>query len=226
MGGRGGELDWTCTVRIEERYCGPAWVAEVSFPVKKFKKTWGHHSYSVAIPEGGQHETRLAAIQPSVGALAKDHLSAFSDSVLDTKDALLSSVNLDVYSNPGGDGPTVRSEVDIKRTTLEVCEFEFDLDGVTRWTNQSVAHGKCNGSFNLNHTSDDYSLEWEGGQVNASGSIDDVSVQFKNDSYREGDTTYREATLDGHQDYEEPNLMYRDGDREYALPECFWEGDC
>lgn len=225
MEGGGGELEWTCTVRLEEEWCGPAWVLNVQIPIGKVADRQFHHDYTIVIPDGTGHETLMGAFQPAIGDMAKDVLTAYKDAAVETKDALLSTVDISVTSDPRN-GETFASSIEIRRTDVGKCAFQFDLDGVTPWQNQSVAHGTCNGNFTVDHASDDYELRWEGGHVNASGQIQDVSVQYKNDTERRGDTTYRDATLDGSVDYADPSLTYREGDEEYELPACFWEKDC
>lgn len=104
--------------------------------------------------------------------------------------------------------------------------------GVEAWSNQSVVHGDCPGVVSLHHSTEHYGMNWTVGTADASGSLDDVSVQFKDDTERRGGTTYRPVTVDttGSLDYEDPYLRFREGSgiraEEYTVPECMLTGGC
>lgn len=116
----------------------------------------------------------------------------------------------------------------LDRTEPQRCDFQGDLDGVQVWSNQSVVHADCHGLVSLDHEAENSGVNWTMGTTDSSGSLDDVSVQFKNDTDRRGGTTYRDVTVDttGTLDYEEPFLRYREGDKEYTVPECMLKGNC
>jgi hypothetical protein len=183
-----------------------------------------HFDWSYTIPENKTGHMKWDILGQRFMKQGLERLKGFAGATVDAGDALLSSIQSTASSLEGD----FKSKMGLDPVDDTNCHFEGDLDGVQEWSNQTVAHGDCTGEVQLHHQSEDYNLKWESGTADASGSLDDVSVQFKNDSYREGDSTKRTVTVDttGELDYEDPSLKYRDEDREYTVPECMLTGEC
>lgn len=119
-----------------------------------------------------------------------------------------------------------RTHFEVDRSSNRRCNFQYDLDGVKKWANQSVVHGHCTGYVRLDHSADGYDLGWEAGSPDDQGWINETSVQFKNDTNVENDKAYRPVTLDGTVNTTQPVLKFREGDYEYTVPDCIWNQDC
>lgn len=157
-----------------------------------------------------------------VGDITLGGLKAVGDAVVDAADAAVSEMSATISSLKSD----FRTQLAIDRTEPEGCTFQYDLDGVSAWSNQSVVHGDCTGYVDLDHEGDDYELHWEAGSPDSNGWLNHTSLQFSNETERRGATTYRDATLDGDAAYPDPHLRFREGDKEYTVPDCMWDKEC
>jgi hypothetical protein len=219
-GGQGGELPEHCADSgTGTTVCRDAWVLHGVAPIGGVRT-----DFDFTIPEGTVQELKWEVIKEHLVDGTISDLEGFKEATVEAADAAVSAIESKVDSLK----EDFNSTLAVSRQETDGCSFQSDLDGVEKWSNQTVVHGHCTGEMVLDHRTEDYSLRWGVGQADPSGSLDDTSIQFKNNSYREGDTTYREATVDtqGDPDYEKPYLRFREEDSEYELPQCMLTGEC
>lgn len=219
--GVGGEMPVKFEVAPEtgDEFFQPAWTIHGQAPVGDT-----HFDWTADIANGTTESMYIDVLGSRTMSIIAEKLKDAGGFLVGKAKTLASSVTATAESFEDDFVSTLR----LDRTEPQRCDFQDDLDGVEKWSNQSVVHGDCPGLVDLDHEGGDYEVHWTVGATNASGSLDSVSVQFKDDGERRGDTTYRSATVDtgGSIDYEDPFLQFREGNREYTVPDCMWKGNC
>lgn len=229
-GGGGGEMH--C---MDSSTCGKHWrlKGQVPWEFEVYNKTfsialdWNFHigdgSYDNMTIPGFISEDIISHL-PRTSQFVLHRAEGFLGQAVEAADIAASEVAATISS--ASKNLDFRTHFEVDRSSNRRCNFQYDLDGVKKWANQSVVHGHCTGYVRLDHSADGYDLGWEAGSPDDQGWINETSVQFKNDTNVENDKAYRPVTLDGTVNTTQPVLKFREGDYEYTVPDCIWNQDC